>query len=158
MFPYTPLFRSSPAKNGAGWNSSDVTLSWSCTDGLSGPVSLSDSAVVTTEGQNQQALGHCAGKAGNSSSSTDGAVNIDKTAPAIHFDGQSPAKNGAGWNNSDVTLSWSCTDGLSGPVSLSDSAVVTTEGDKKRARGHCGDQSSNSGASSDGAVNIDKTA
>ena len=147
----------SPAKNANGWNNTNVTLSWTCSDATSGAAAPGDSASVTTEGTGQQATGHCADNAGNTSNSTDGNVNIDKTDPGISFTGQSPAKNGNGWNNSDVTLSWSCSDALSGPVAAADSASVTSEGQHQQKTGHCADKAGNTSSSTDGDVNLDKT-
>ena len=39
-----------------------------------------------------------------------------------------PPANAAGWNNTDVTVSFTCTDHLSGIESCTDSITVTTEG------------------------------
>ena len=84
---------------------------------------------------------------GNTSSSTDGDVNIDKTAPVITFVGQSPAKNANGWNNVDVTLSWTCTDGTgSGVVSGTVSKTITTEGSGQTETGTCTDLAGNMAA------------
>jgi transcription elongation factor len=41
-------------------------------------------------------------------------VNIDRTPPGIVEKSRTPAANAAGWNNGDVTVTWSCSDALSG--------------------------------------------
>ncbi len=148
----------SPAKNGNGWNKTDVTLSWTCTDSTSGPAASPVTQTITTEGAGQSATGTCNDKAGNSASSTNGDVNIDKTAPGISFVGQSPAKNGNGWNKTDVTLSWTCTDSLSGPEATPVTRTITTEGSGQTATGTCTDQAGNQASSTDGNVNLDKSA
>ena len=147
----------SPAKNANGWNNTDVTLSWTCSDALSGVVSPGDSQTISSEGENQQATGSCSDNAGNSASSTNGDVDIDKTAPGIAFAGQSPAKNGNGWNKTDVVLSWNCSDDRSGAVDPSVSMTISSEGTGQQATGTCKDKAGNSASSTDGDVNIDKT-
>ena len=147
----------SPAKNANGWNNTDVTLSWTCTDGGSGVVDGTVSKTITSEGTAQQETGTCADLAGNTSSSTNGNVNIDKTDPGISFVGQSPAKNANGWNNTDVTLSWTCTDGGSGVVDGTVSKTITSEGTAQQETGTCADLAGNTSSSTNGNVNIDKT-
>ncbi len=62
-------------------------------------------------------MNHCEDNAGNSSGTASvGDIYIDLTDPTITFDGQTPASNTNGWNNSAVTLDWSCADELSGPA------------------------------------------
>jgi len=104
----------SPAKNGAGWNNSTVTLSWSCSDSVSGAVASTVTQTVSTEGQNQGKTATCYDNAGRSASSTDGSVNIDKTAPSVVYTSANPAPNAAGWNNTDVVATFTATDTLSG--------------------------------------------
>jgi hypothetical protein len=152
-----------PAANGNGWNNTDVTVQFACDDPVhggtaSGVVSCPADVTLTGEGANQSVTRTVFDKAGNSASATKDNINIDKTAPTIHFDGASPGPNGAGWNNSDVTLSWSCADELSGAASNSDTASITSEGEHQGATGHCTDKAGNTKSSTDGDVNIDKTA
>src|SRR5204863_12124 len=105
----------SPAKNGNGWNNTDVTLSWSCSDTGSGPVAATVSKSVSTEGSGQQKTGTCTDNAGRTSSSTDGNVNIDKTAPTISDQGPTATADGTnGWYVSAVTNQFKAVDSLSG--------------------------------------------
>ena len=99
----------------------------------------------------------CTDKAGNTGSGSFG-FKFDKTAPGISFVGQSPAKNGNGWNKTDVTLSWTCTDSLSGPEATPVTRTITTEGSGQTATGTCTDQAGNQASSTDGNVNLDKSA
>lgn len=101
-----------PAANGNGWNNSDVTVYWSCTD-LVGVVSATVSQGVTTEGANQAVTGTCEDTSGLTASDTQ-YISIDKTAPTVAYTSQSPAANGAGWNNTDVVATFTATDTLSG--------------------------------------------
>ena len=142
--------------NAAGWNNTNVTLTWTCADSLSGPVSGSVSQTISTEGANESATGTCTDNAGNSAGDTQVDVNIDKTAPPITYSGRT-APNAAGWNNTNVTLNWTCADSLSGPVSGSVSQTISTEGANQSATGTCTDNAGNSAGDTQGGVNIDKT-
>jgi large repetitive protein len=99
--------------------------------------------------------GTCTDNAGNSSSSTNGDVNIDSVNPTITFHSQVPVANANGWNNTDVTVNWDCGDALSGPVNASVSDVRSAEGTAD-ASGTCVDLAGNS-ASATRQVKIDKT-
>ena len=107
-----------PAANGAGWSDTDVTVSFTCSDGLSGIESCGPTPVaVSTEGAGQSRTGTAKDKAGNSATATVGDINVDKTAPSGSAS-LSPNPNGAGWNNGDVTISLSGADSLSGVKSF----------------------------------------
>jgi hypothetical protein len=147
----------SPAANANGWNNSDVTVSFSCNDSLSGVDSLPPPVTVSSEGSNQSALGNCTDKAGNSAGVTQTDINIDKTAPSVSAS-RSPAANANGWNNTDVTVSFACSDSLSGVASLDPPAVVSSEGANQSRTGSCTDKAGNSASETQGGINIDKTA
>jgi hypothetical protein len=147
-----------PSPNGAGWNNTNVTVSFTCSDATSTISTCTSPITLSSDGAGQSASGSAADKAGNTASTTVSGINIDKTAPTIHFDGASPGPNGNGWNNSDVTLGWSCTDGGSGEVDASVEKVISSEGENQSATGMCSDKAGNEASSTDGDVNIDKTA
>ena len=101
-----------PGANANGWNNTDVTVTFAGTDTFSGPVTC-DAALVLGEGANQSATGSCTDLAGNSASATVSGINIDKTAPTITAQ-RDTAANANGWNNGDVSASYSASDALSG--------------------------------------------
>ena len=103
-----------PERNAAGWNNTDINISFAAVDALSGVASVSEMVTVTDEGSNQVINGNATDLAGNSST-TAVTLNIDKTPPGITA-AAAPAANSAGWNNSDVTVSFSAADTLSGVV------------------------------------------
>ncbi len=81
-------------------------------------------------------------------------VSIDQTTPEIAATITPPA-NAAGWHNSDPTLSFACSDALSGVLSCSEPIVVTTEGQTQSFTGSAIDNADNSrdvGVS----INLDK--
>jgi hypothetical protein len=80
----TIVFNSlAPAANPAGWNKSDVTATWTCSDALSGVASASATQMVSTEGANQSATGSCVDKAGNTATDTRTGISLDKTPPTL---------------------------------------------------------------------------
>ncbi len=102
-----------PAANATGWNKTNVTVEWSCTDSGSGVVSSTVTETVSTEGSGQSATGTCTDPAGNTASDTRTGINIDLTKPTISA-AATTSPNGAGWYNGNVTVHFTCTDGLSG--------------------------------------------
>jgi hypothetical protein len=147
-----------PAANANGWNKATVTVEWSCTDGGSGVVSASVTSAVSTEGASQSATGTCTDHAGNTASNTQTGINIDKTAPTASASA-SPAANTNGWNNTNVTVSFSGSDGLSGIDFCTADAVLSSEGSGQSASGTCTDKAGNVSASATASgINIDKTA
>ena len=102
----------SPAPNANGWNNTDATVTFTCSDNGSGIASCTPAVTVTTEGAGQVITGTATDKAGNTAT-TSVTLNIDKTAPLITAS-VSPAPNAYGWHNSDVTVTFTCSDALSG--------------------------------------------
>lgn len=145
----------SPSPNAAGWNNTNVTVTFVCSDATSPVASCPAPQTVTTEGVNQIISGTATDAAGNSST-TSVTLNIDKTPPAVTA-AVSPAPNAAGWNNSNVTVSFACSDSLSGVASCPSSVAVTTEGANQAISGTATDVAGNS-ASTSATVNLDKTA
>lgn len=104
-----------PLANAAGWNNTDVVVSFTCGDPLSGIASCGPSPVtVSANGAGQSVLGTAVDTAGNSATDTVSAISIDKLAPSVAYTSASPAANDAGWNNTNVTATFTATDTLSG--------------------------------------------
>ncbi|MEZ4664066.1 MAG: glycine-rich protein [Caldilineaceae bacterium] len=104
----------SPAAAPSGWNNSNVTVSWNWSDPATstGSVSGIDPANCTTSSVSSGSgtinlTATCKDKAGNTGTATY-QVKVDPTAPTAS-PSQSPAANGAGWNNTDVTVNWNWT-------------------------------------------------
>jgi hypothetical protein len=88
--PPTIKLESRTPANPSGWNKGPVTITWSCGDTGSGVAASTVSQEVTAEGADQEATGTCADLAGNTASHTVGGINIDKTAPAVVWNGGPP--------------------------------------------------------------------
>ncbi|HYF94286.1 MAG TPA: hypothetical protein VD969_18870 [Symbiobacteriaceae bacterium] len=98
------------APNAAGWYSGDVTVTFTCTDDVSGITACTDQTVLNAEAGGQSASGTAADAAGNTAAVTLPEINIDKTGPQVAYDGSSAAYT------VDQTIDIRCTagDDLSG--------------------------------------------
>jgi hypothetical protein len=139
------------AANGAGWYDDDVTVSFVCADSLSG-VDTCPAAKTLTQGADQSASGTVSDAAGNSASDSVTGINIDKTAPTLTGEFTS------GWHSGDVTVAWSCTDALSGPVAQPTDDTVTGEGSDLSSTRTCTDEAGNTATKTVSGIKIDRTA
>jgi hypothetical protein len=116
-----PLITSSvPTPNDYGWYNTNVLVDFSCTEtgtvqsGIDEGVS---DVTLTASDSEQSALsgeGDCTDEAGNTAEPvTVSGINIDKVKPVITGEA-SPEATPSGWNNTDVEVSFSCSDALSG--------------------------------------------
>lgn len=146
-----------PAANSAGWNTSDVTVTWTCTD-LGGTVSSTVSATTTGEGADLSLTGTCTDLSGNSASDTVTGIKVDKTAPTV-TGVKSPADPDglARWYISPVTVTWVCDDSLSGVASVSDPSTLG-EGADQNVSGTCTDSAGNSTSATVSDIDVDLTA
>ncbi len=103
-----------PDANPAGWNKTNVVVGWTCTETGSGLVGTCPADVTYVHGDNvAPADFSVTDMAGNSSAMvTRRAVKVDTVAPILSA--SLPAANSAGWNNTLVTVNWTCTDATSG--------------------------------------------
>ncbi|TRZ49811.1 hypothetical protein D4S03_07725, partial [bacterium] len=107
----TITFNNKTAANAGGWNNTDVTVNWNCSDVLSGVVSATDSHTVSTEGSGQSSVGTCTDLAGNINTNTQTGINIDKTSPGVPGTPSTTSPT----NSTTQTWSWTtATDTLSG--------------------------------------------
>ncbi|MEW1954389.1 PxKF domain-containing protein [Terrabacter sp. NPDC080008] len=144
-----------PAANSDGWNNTDVTVTFSCFDALSGVASCTGPQTVTTEGKAQAVTGTVTDKAGNAATDP-AAVSIDKTKPVVTVDAL-PKPNTNGWYNSDVTATFTASDALSG-VKTQDKAHTFGEGANQTATATAIDAAGNSASVTTPSVNVDETA
>jgi len=146
----------SPAANSYGWNNADVAVTFTCSDATSGIASCGPGATLTGEGADQYVTGAAVDNAGNRASAIVGPISIDKTPPTVTA-AASPAPNAYGWNNTDVTVSFSGVDALSGIAACDPAVVLSDEGAGQSATGSCTDKADNSAFATASGINIDKT-
>src|SRR5882724_3131319 len=99
----------SPTPNAAGWNNTNVAVTFTCTDATSA-VTCPASQTVSAEGSSQVVSGTAQDAAGNTATASV-TLNIDKTPPTITI--ISPA-NGATFSTLSAAVSGAVSDSLSG--------------------------------------------
>jgi hypothetical protein len=164
-----------PSPNVAGWNNSNVSVSLVSVDNLGGSgvkqvmcsvsgaqttasttvAGSSANVPITIEGVSTITFG-AQDNAGNIETAQVLTVRVDKTRPAI-TGSRSPLSNGNGWNNSAVTISFQCSDSLSGLAAGSPPAptIVSTAAAAQSVQGTCTDLAGNSASLTLSGINID---
>jgi hypothetical protein len=130
-----------------------AVVSFTCSDALSGTASCPASINVTTAGANEHFSGTATDKAGNTASATL-TLNVQQTPLSVSASA-APAANAAGWNNSDVTVSFACAGGVP-PLQCPASQTVTLEGANQAVSGTVTDAAGQT-ASTSVSINLDKT-
>ncbi|MGY1725621.1 OmpL47-type beta-barrel domain-containing protein [Geodermatophilus sp. SYSU D01062] len=138
-------------KNAAGWYNADVTVTYTASDALSG-VSGALASDVLGEGANQSADATVTDAAGNQASAGVSGINVDKTKPVLTADVP------GGWHTGDVTVTWSCTDALSGVATGPVDDVVRGEGSNLSSTATCTDKAGNTVTRTVDGIHIDRHA
>ncbi len=149
-------FSATPAANAAGWNNAPVTITFTCADALSG-VAICSSPVTLGEGANQTSMGTVTDVAGNTASVTTGAINIDLTPPVITYS-LSSQPDSYGWYDGPVTVTFHCSDALSGVASCLDPITLSADGANQFISGTVTDVAGNTASVATAGINIDTTA
>lgn len=148
----------SPAANAAGWNKNDVSITWSATDAGSGldkgPTPATASVTINAAGQTLSSS--ASDKLGNSGSGSV-TVKLDKGLPTISGARSPAGGNSNGWNNQDVTVSFTCADSLSGIKGCSSPTTLSNDGANQSITGIATDSADNSASATVSGINIDKS-
>lgn len=149
----TPVI--SPAANVNGWhNNGPVTVSWTVAN------STTQSGCNTTVLSSQTTVGGttltCTAANAGGSLSDSATIRIDTTAPTGSA-ARTPASNVNGWNNTDVLVTFTCADDLSGAASAGASYTVSTDGPNQSRAFPCEDLAGNTLPLSITGISIDKT-
>lgn len=139
------------------WYTSDVSVSWTVVDEESTVSNQTGCDAVTVSADTAGTTFTCEATSAGGSSTQSVTVKRDATAPRISFAARTPA-NGAGWNNTDVTLNWNCTDATSGVINANVSQTASSEGANQSSTGTCTDNAGNTASDTQTGINIDKTA
>ena len=149
-----------PAPNAHGWNNTNVTVSVTCSDALSGIKSCTGGGtkVLSSEGKDQSIPVTAVDNADNQASTDVGPFNIDKTKPSLTGAVAGGTLGDNGWYRSDVAVHWTATDGLSGIVNAPADSTIAGEGEGLKASASVADKAGNETSADSPAVKIDKTA
>jgi hypothetical protein len=165
----------SPDANGSGWHRDDVTVTLAATDEEGGssvkeiifsasgamplaPTTASNGVVLRIAAEGVTSISYFARDvAGNTGATQTLTVMIDRTPPRISGH-RTPEANAAGWNTTNVTVTFACADELSGIASCGDvPQVVTAEGAAQTRSATAVDGAGNVATAIVGAINIDRT-
>jgi len=144
-----------PVPNNAGWNNTAVDVIFAGTDTISGIEYCSSSFTLSGEGEGIPVSGYCRDFAGWSSTAAF-TVSVDTTPPGLSYVAE-PAPNAAGWNNSDVAIKFTCSDGLSGIKSCPADMTLVGEGLSVSTSVLAWDYADNSRVALVSGLKIDKT-
>jgi hypothetical protein len=112
--PPTIVATLTPSPNAAGWNNTDVMVSFVCSDTMSGIAFCPSPVQMDNEGADQVVTGTAMDNAGNSAS-VSVAVNIDKTPPVVTIISPLP---GANLQEPAVNVQGTVSDALSGVATV----------------------------------------
>jgi hypothetical protein len=152
--PPVVRFDVAPPASAAGWHAGDVTVAFACEDVLSGVADCPAPRSLRNEGADQPVSVTVADRAGNVATAT-ATIRIDRTPPAITA-AADPPPNAAGWHRAPVTVSFACSDALSGIADCAAPVTVVDEGAGIVARGLAHDRAGNT-ANATVTVNLDRT-
>jgi hypothetical protein len=145
----------SPGLPPSGWNRGAVTATFTCTDGTSGvaPGNPTGNTTLTADTNGTTVTGICRDIAGNVATFITPIIRIDNTPPMPVLQSIVP-QNAAGWSNGPVTVTWTCNDTGSGPVSPTASQTVSASGS---ASATCTDVAGNTSTATANNIRIDTT-
>ena len=169
----TTVATPTPGPNEHGWNNTDVSVNLEATAGtgrqitsieysLSGAQQAGSTVVhsdtvdvpITAEGDTTITF-FARDDGGNVEEPQQLTVHVDKTPPSI-VGTPNPAPNANGWNNTDVTVTFTAEDALSGVEVVDPPVTLTAEGAGQEAIGTATDRAGNTSATIL-TINIDKT-
>jgi hypothetical protein len=146
----------SPPANDNGWNNTDVTVSFTCADSLSGiDPAYGCPADQTLTSQGLHTLHVATSDVAGNVVTPSFDVRIDKTDPSISGSAAPPA-NANGWNNTDVVVSFSCFDGLSEIDFCEPNHTLSSNGAGQSVTGDARDKAGNEASATVSGINIDK--
>ena len=140
-----------------GWYTSDVTVSTGGSDSVSGPVVCTADAHQTDETAGQAFTGSCTNDAGITTDAAALTVKLDKTGPSAALAVAAGTPGANGWYTSNVTVSTTGADTISGPVTCTTDQHQTTETTGHTFAGSCVNRAGLTGNAAPLTVKLDKS-
>ena len=161
-----PVLTASATSGGAPytagtWTNQPVVVSFSCTDADSGVASESPAGVtVAGDGAGQSAAATCTDKVGNTTTTTFGPIDVDRTPPTVTA--AATTADGAAytpgtWTTQAVTVAFSCSDAGSGVATVSPARTFAADASDASATGTCTDAAGNTATATLDHVDVDLT-
>lgn len=119
-----------------GWYTSDVTVATTGVDSTSGATCTLDQ-LFSSETSGQTVNGSCTNGAGLTTAASPLTIKIDKSGPTASLAVTAGTSGANGWYTSDVTVTASGSDPISGPVSCSSPVNLVNETDGTAVNGSC---------------------
>jgi hypothetical protein len=140
-----------------GWYVSDVTVTTSGIEAVSGPLSCTAEQHQTTETTGSIFNGSCTNQAGRTASAAPRTVKLDKSGPSATLAVTGGTLGANGWYTSDVTVATSGTDTISGPVTCTADQQQTGETAAQQFTGSCTNDAGITTNAAPLTVKLDKT-
>lgn len=140
-----------------GWFTSDVTVATSGSDSMGGQVTCTADQSLTDETPGVVVNGSCTNEAGLKTDATPVTVKIDKTGPSASLGITAGTPGSNGWYVSDVTVSTTGEDDMSGPVSCTAPVDLTTDTSSTPVNGSCTNEAGITTPALPLTVKVDKT-
>lgn len=137
-----------------GWYVSDVSVSWMVSDPESELVSVAGNDPVTISQDTPGITLTCEATSAGGTSIVSITIKRDATPPVLSSI-RTPAANANGWNNSEVTVVFVATDGLSGLDTVTHPVTISSEGAGQEVTGVATDLAGNSASLTVGGISID---
>ncbi len=140
-----------------GWYTSDVTVTTAGTDTISAPVTCTAPQLLTDETAGTAAQGSCTNDAGLSTPASALTVKVDKTGPSAELTVTGGNAGANGWYTSAVTVHAAGSDSVSGPVTCTADALLSTDTSGTAVNGSCTNAAGITTAAATLTVKLDKS-
>ena len=120
-----------------GWYTSDVTVTTTGDDSISGPVTCTAIQSFTADTGGTTVNGSCTNAAGLTTNGAPLSIKLDKTGPTAVLAVTAGTAGSNGWYTSDVTIQTTGTDSLGGPVTCTPDQFQTAETTAAVFNGSC---------------------